>query len=67
MDDQSIKQALAVLQSTIHTNGIKKGWWPHAELIDRSKINIPEKLALIHAEVSEALEALRKPISQQPI
>ena len=37
----------------VHLNAIEKGWWE----TDRP---IPEILALIHSEVSEALEAYRK-------
>ena len=40
-----------ILQS--HTTAISKGWW------DDPNRNIPELLALIHSEVSEALEAFR--------
>ena len=36
-----------------HTTATEKGWW---DLPDR---NVPELLALIHSEVSEALEAYR--------
>ena len=36
-----------------HDTAIEKGWW---DLPDR---NVPELLALIHSEVSEALEAYR--------
>jgi len=36
----------------VHQNAIDHGWW-------ESERNIPEVLCLIHAEVSEALEAYR--------
>lgn len=36
-----------------HANAVEKGWWKN------NTFNIPEKLALIHSEVSEALEAYR--------
>lgn len=36
-----------------HERALRKGWW-----VDREP-NIAEKLALIHSEVSEALEAYR--------
>jgi NTP pyrophosphatase (non-canonical NTP hydrolase) len=38
----------------VHQNAKSKGFW------DDENPNIPERLALIHSEVSEALEALRK-------
>ena len=36
------------------------GLWRNRKAFKTSKDNIPEKLALIHSEVSEALEATRK-------
>ena len=41
------------LRNQIHSNAVSKGFW------DNEIHNIPEKLALIHSEVSEALESLR--------
>lgn len=44
------------LQTEVHELAVEKGWWENADF----KI-IPEKLALIHAEISEALECYRDP------
>lgn len=44
------------IQAEVHQLAINKGWWENADF----KI-IPEKLALIHGEVSEALECYRDP------
>lgn len=41
------------LQERAHEIAKSKGWWD-------ADVNIPEKLALIHAEISEALEDYRK-------
>jgi len=41
------------LQQRIHKNAVEHGWYD-------SDVNIPEKLCLIHSEVSEALEDYRK-------
>ena len=45
--------ALDVLANEAHTTAKEKGWW---ENMDR---NVPEQLALFHAEISEALEEFR--------
>jgi len=41
-------------QEELHENAVKHGWWEKQEAD-----HIPEKLCLVHAEVSEALEAFR--------
>ena len=42
------------IQAEVHKLALDNGWWENADI----KI-VPEKLALIHAEVSEALEEYR--------
>ena len=49
--EKSCKKFFDLLASQIHENAVSKGFWDNP--------NIGEKLALIHAEVSELLEALR--------
>lgn len=45
---------LDLLEEEIHQIAVKHGFWS-------GKFNVGEKLALIHSEVSEALEAARGP------
>jgi NTP pyrophosphatase (non-canonical NTP hydrolase) len=44
-----------VSPGAIHRTAREKGWWDNG-------CNVPEKLCLIHSEVSEALEAFRNGI-----
>jgi NTP pyrophosphatase (non-canonical NTP hydrolase) len=37
-----------------HERAVRKGWWPEG-----TPVNVPEKLCLIHSEISEALECYR--------
>ena len=48
------------VQKQSHELAKKKGWWPgYKSPDDIGRRNLAEALALIHAEVSEALEELR--------
>jgi NTP pyrophosphatase (non-canonical NTP hydrolase) len=44
---------ISELQNKVHSLAKAKGWW------DNPNPNFPEKLALVHAELSEALEDYR--------
>lgn len=49
-------KVLVVSPAAMHKNAVDHGWY-------EQPLSIPEKLALIHSEVSEALEAYRHNIS----
>lgn len=71
---QDMRQGLRLLQYTCHRNSYRAGWWDVAGIDMRALMRDPrgakerhiagalvaQKLALIHSEVSEALEGHRK-------
>src|SRR5687768_10265673 len=54
----SIRFGLGVLTQHIHNTAIDKGWWDD-EIKEGKPRNDAECIALMHSELSEALEALR--------
>lgn len=43
-----------------HRAATDAGWWSNIKTGEPVKINVPEKLCLVHSEISEALEGYRK-------
>lgn len=50
------------LQELCHQNAREAGWWPSLESPEEElePLEVPAKLALIHSEISEAMEGHRK-------
>lgn len=45
-----------LIQHAVHKTAVEHGWW---DGINRDNVPVPEKLCLIHSEISEALEQYR--------
>jgi len=48
------------LASKCHLLAFKAGWWHDLQTGELKPVNVPEKLCLIHSEISEAMEGDRK-------
>lgn len=51
---QSEHETMAYIQKVVHQTAVDHGWW-------EKERNSGEIIALMHSELSEALEAMRKP------
>ena len=69
-----VREAGVRLQEACHTAAFTAGWWNHEgedvrpQLRHRTRLGLAltaEKLALVHSEVSEALEGVRKDLKDQ--
>ena len=55
------KEMVDQLVDMVHTKwAVPKGWWTNLETGEPKQRNVGELLALVHSEISEALEGYRK-------
>lgn len=58
-----VRMGLDAAQNLCHLLASHSGWWTDLQTGERKtpeQVNIPEKLCLIHSEISEAMEGARK-------
>lgn len=62
--EQDVKLGIALLQNKIYTANVAAGWWTNLETgqpVPKGDVQVQlAKLALVHSEVSECVEGVRK-------
>ena len=59
----SVNDYFNSLAGGVHLSNVQCGWWDNIETGEPANRNVFELLALIHSELSEALEAARKDLN----
>lgn len=57
---ESIRHCFNLLQSICHGNAVNAGWYTDLNTGEWKSLNVGERIALMHSELSEAFEAHRK-------
>lgn len=61
---ESARRGIQEAQAAIFAQNLRIGWWTSGEDVDA---RVPEKLCLIHSEVSEAMEGHRKRLTDDKL
>lgn len=56
----TMAKTLRMRMDEVHANAVAHGWWDDTTSFDDRLAKIPEKILLVHCELSEAIEEYRK-------